>query len=1306
MSQPTFTKLGRLVIGTVAAAIFLFSVGTATALANFGVANFFGSRGTKGGEFNGLVGGLAVNRTGAGGVSAGDVYAADGSGNRVEEFSATGQFVRAIGLGVGGPGVNVCTIAADCVGGQSSGGAGALGSPNDVAVDQATGAVYVAERSNPRIDVFAATGAFEGAFGWNVNAAAGAEHLQFCTSETGCKGGTFGFGPGQLDPTGEHTNFDSANTIAISPLNGHIFVAEEYSLRVSEFAPELENGKVIGIGFVRGYGWGVATGAAEFQQCTSVCHAPHRDEEAGPGGHFGPSSPRDVAVDAQGNVYVINRVSSILMNYQDIQVFDSEGHFVRSLAVGVSAQAIDIDPSSNSLLVDLRCGQCTNEAVSGETRIFQYASDGSLIESYLAGDGISQADSMAVGDDLNSTYLTQVLRSEPVILKLGPTSPPTAQIEPASQITGTTAKFSGSVNPLGLFTTYRFQYSRNGEAWTKLSEGTLPADSAEHAVSQEADGLEALTHYQVQLVVEHILSSEKIVSETSFETLAAPPVAFTPDASDITDSSATVGAKVNPENQGTTYRFECVTEAQFKAGGYAEAAEIPSGGALLDAVGKEVRVSQAVTGLSPSTTYRCRLAVSNPTGSAIGPEATFTTYPPQPFGLSDGRAYEQATPVGKNGNNAGGSEYLLKAAADGNAGTYFITSGGSTEEGGGQLFPSYVALRDGGDWRSSAFLPSSTFGHRARVIGWSEDLRRDYVLTWESGEEATLYERDLESGTMQPISGGFHKLGGGFYLGEGTNFAGESADGDRMLFESDSALTPEAVEGARNLYLWDRSQESLSLVDLLANETAPNGGAFAGPWAWQIGSPKDGGSVAGIYTQNLHVLSEDGSTAFFTSFNVNQLFARTGLGTPGAQTIQVSASQKTNGTGSGGKDPKGPKKATFMEATPDGRYVFFTSQEELTDDATTGTADQGNDLYRYDIESGELLDLAPDMGDANGAEVRAMLGSSADGSYVYFAANGVLAAGASAGDCTASTTIRWDGQGTCSIYLWHEGQISLVSRIGADGAAGALDWIPGNATGSTIQTMRTGRVSRNGTLLFSSTLSLTGYDSKGNPELYRYEPGVSLNCISCNPIETSPLATGGGAFIQSIQAGFVKPLTPNPFWVRDLSVDGKRVFFETAEQLVATDLNGVKDVYEWEARGTGSCSSEAQNGGCLYLISSGESKDPSFFSDASESGDDVLFFTRQPLVRQDGDQLYDVYDARVDGGIAAQNQPPPTPCEGEACKGAAPAAPSVQSAGSASFAGPSDPPPSRKHKKKKHAKKHHRRSAHGRNAKHTQRSGR
>jgi hypothetical protein len=151
----------------------------------------------------------------------------------------------------------------------------------------------------------------------------------------------------------------------------------------------------------------------------------------------------------------------------------------------------------------------------------------------------------------------------------------------------------------------------------------------------------------------------------------------------------------------------------------------------------------------------------------------------------------------------------------------------------------------------------------------------------------------------------------------------------------------------------------------------------------------------------------------------------------------------------------------------------------------------------------------------------------------------------------------------------------------------------------------------------------------------------------------------------------------NAFLTRNLSEGGSRVFFQTKEALLPQDKNEQTDVYEWEREGAGgadgctqtSATFSESSGGCLYLISTGESDDPSYFGDASADGNDVFFFTRQSLVGQDRDENDDLYDARVEGGIVAQNPPPATSCTGEGCLGLVVSPPVFTALASATFAG-------------------------------------
>jgi hypothetical protein len=134
------------------------------------VGKFCTPNGTLGGQCK-TPRGVAVNRTGAGGVSPGDVYVVDSPNSRIQQFSAEGVFIRAFGKGVDETtGGDVCTASSGdtCKAGLVSAAPGAFNQPLSIAIDQTTGAVYVSDERNLRVDVFTATGTFQGAFGWDV----------------------------------------------------------------------------------------------------------------------------------------------------------------------------------------------------------------------------------------------------------------------------------------------------------------------------------------------------------------------------------------------------------------------------------------------------------------------------------------------------------------------------------------------------------------------------------------------------------------------------------------------------------------------------------------------------------------------------------------------------------------------------------------------------------------------------------------------------------------------------------------------------------------------------------------------------------------------------------------------------------------------------------------------------------------------------------------------------------------------------------------------------------------------------------
>jgi hypothetical protein len=872
--------------------------------------------------------------------------------------------------------------------------------------------------------------------------------------------------------------------------------------------------------------------------------------------------------------------------------------------------------------------------------------------------------------------------------------------------------------------------------------GEIPADSAVHVVSVGLSGLAVGHAYHFRLVTRINLGTSIATSRGEDLQFSTPgPGISGESASHVLDASARLEGIVDPNGEETHYVFQYVSEAAHTASGFAQATSVPIGGDQIEPGGAPMAVSQEVTGLNSTSTYYYRILATSEceagvqctaegesdeaSGGAESPHR-FTTYAaPQSFGgcpnealrggasaaLPDCRAYEQATPVDKNAVNAGGARRSLQTSVDGGRSTFFAEASMPGAEGA-QDTSLFLASRndDGSGWSSQGLFPPASFAPEATVLGLTEDLSHAYVVSNQFSAPGTLYQRSSADHSLRAIA----------TVGR-AEFAAATVNGSRMIFEAEKNASFKASEHAPasgpSVYLWDEASGTVALASVLNTGQAPPEGAFAGPYDWGQPSLDAGGAAQAYNTVMQHALSANGESLFFTAAGSGRLYLRRNMLQPQsprngqgkctdpakACTIEISASKRPV------PDPDGLEPAAFMEATSDGSVAFFTSPSELTQDATTGPADQGNDLYRYDAASEELTDLAPDQADPDGAEVLGVLGSSVDGSSVYFVANGVLAANegaggshASLGDC-AQPEAQTPPKGLCNAYLWTAGsgggggQIKFIARL--DASADSTAWRPSKSANSSADGAKAAAVSSDGDiLLLRSKEKLTPYDNEGVSQLYRYRSGAGkMDCVSCNPTGAPPR---GAALLGSLTTlggvgGPVFPVVP-----RNLSRSGDRVFFETPDALVAADTNGAGgcplvngrqsclDVYEWEAAGAGSCEGEVQDGGCLYLLSGGNTSDPSYFGGASASGDDVSIFTAQPLVNQDKDQLVDVYDVRVGGGIAAQNPVPPVACEGEACKegGSGPAL--APSPGSATFSGPGNPKSPRHHKKKHHQKKH------------------
>ncbi len=104
--------------------------------------------------------------------------------------ASSGIWDRAWGNDVVAGRFEICTVAADCLGGASGGLGGEINSPNGVGTD-AAGNVYVADTSNNRIQKFDLEGNFLRAWGKDVDTAAGTG-FEICTVAANCKAGSSG----------------------------------------------------------------------------------------------------------------------------------------------------------------------------------------------------------------------------------------------------------------------------------------------------------------------------------------------------------------------------------------------------------------------------------------------------------------------------------------------------------------------------------------------------------------------------------------------------------------------------------------------------------------------------------------------------------------------------------------------------------------------------------------------------------------------------------------------------------------------------------------------------------------------------------------------------------------------------------------------------------------------------------------------------------------------------------------------------------------------------------------------------------
>jgi len=919
--------------------------------------------------------------------------------------------------------------------------------------------------------------------------------------------------------------------------------------------------------------------------------------------------------------------------------------------------------------------------------------------------------------------------------------PPTLILNSATPLTFDSVEVEGEAEVHGgetLFVVIQVLASEDGEPVESEFIQTIPeGETGIVPINGVIHRLDANTHYYVRLFAE-TEATERFTSPKPYlqvTTPAEPPLAprvTDEEVASVIGTEAVLNAQVTPERSETTYRFEYIPREAFGPEEWASSA-VQKSGVLgpLPADGSKHLVSYQLQGLANGVPYLWRATAENGVGEGEGATLAVGTYRPSPiFGscpnsafrlglgaeLPDCRAYEQATPTDKNGLDVQGFADFLRGSSDSDEPrTSFIDVSGSgipAGNGGRQDLTPLLSSKGADSWSTQRLFPPESVASRALVRGMSGNLRFAAVEVDHAPEGAAeklvgLELLDTETGTFTPVFPGQSEVT------EERSIAIDAIgdDGSFLIFETQAVLVPGAKSGRTNLYRWSSGSASIELVGVLPPSEgggAPTLGAFGG---------MSGGATALHYVEPLRAATSDGSQIYFTAGGTGQLYLRRGLGGPTPSTTRVSQGNV------GVTDPYveqelfgEPLPAVFQEATPDGARAFFVSSQKLTSDAATGEFDTGADLYRFDAGTNSLTDVTGGLESGEnpeGARVVALLGASADGTSGYFVARGKIAPGAT---LNRRNIYRFEELGNGGY------QLAFVATLAND-VLDALNWSTQTFEGQTSvdPVSRSSRVSPDGDhLVFSSTAGLTGYDRFGcgstdEPrfapcaELYIYETDTEdVTCISCAP--TGEMARGSALLSASSvnTSGFVTTVAPSAYLAHSLSSDGRRLFFQTPNSLVSRDHNGPEceylirrnglpreipscmDVYEWEAADTpgGGCATTELAGGCLYLLSPGDNTGPSYLADASLDGTDVYIATRAPLVPTDRDELFDLYDVRAGGGLAAQFVLPGPGCEGEACKSPATLPAPGVTPGSSSFQGSGNGKQPARRCKKGYVKRH------------------
>lgn len=1097
--------------------------------------------------------------------------------------------------------------------GSSGSGDGQLSGDSDVAVDQTTGDVYVADTQNHRIEEFDANGSFISTFGWGV--ADGKSEAQTCTSN--CQAGIAGSGAGQL-ATPTFVAVDNSG----GPSEGDVYIGDTTNNTVTKYDA---HGDYVATNDGSGSGsvFGPLAGIAVDHNGNLWVYDTNAEmREFAPDGTYTTEwnsgfgvTPAGIAVDGTDTLYAVRGVP-VVERFSATGADEGQVTGQKPPAFNGPTTGLAIDSASGDLDVD-----------DGGNLIRQYPNpsackaSGSEEEGCPASKVFGSGD-LGVGGGLAiNTSTGRLYVADPDAVKIfDQVIPPDVVTGTASALSPTSAILNGTVGPNGVaLTDCHFEYvsdsaflatgftdlSSGGTAPCTPAVGSIPPDLEDHQVKATVSGLDPTIVYHYRLVA---ANAQTTVAGQEVS-VPGPPLVETTGSADRTATTARLDSRLDPRGTASTYHFEYGDQGPCDENPCAATAALSAGAGEAYEL-----VSQQITGLKAGTTYHYRLVAENgiPGGATHGQDETLTTrssdvplthghYPGPP---DSDRAWELVSAPDTDGSPVTAS---LDVADSGERVVYNIEGGspGSQYGGGGAGSNHQYVERSSNGWRSNTLYPDRTQapGNQwAKPVG-SSDLSTLYNINTDVSNTgpAEIWRMTPGSPAQLVFSLPYERYAAPIVA---------SDDGSRIFARLIGSVDPEHPVEAKYQNLYDVTSGTPHMVGVLPNGNAPVCG-IQEHYMFGITPPRAENWIA-----------PDGSYIVFA----------TGPGTNCEEQPTLFLRDLVNST-----TKEIAPRAKLIRVT-DGAAFFATTESLAADDSG------GNDIYRYTIGNGSL-DCLTCSTVAAGSVVGgydetdfSSIAVSDDGSRIYFISDKRLLQGAAAGEgiyrIDAST-------GNIAYVAPATPGVTTTGGLASDGNAITPD-------GSMF-------------VFWSASPEMNavnGQQNGGTGQYYLYDDNDrSLVCASCpgdGGLPHGEVDRGLGGTSGGIGANG-SALTSNGDFI-----------FVTPTPLVTADQNTAPpnqdptigdDVYEWRD-------------GQLLLVTDGLTlnEDVPEFAGASPDGRNVFFIQAAQLTPDAIDPERRLYDARIGGGF---NFPkPPPPCSLEACQGVASPPPSDATPASLSFSGP------------------------------------